>query len=218
MTRLLAIRDLNQGDPLPLPGKKVEPPPAEPPRKRPEPVNGNPDILRGPDGKLYTDIDKNKGVRLRHSETRIVTPTGRQLLEEYKAMPTKAARQYFFQENLSHRLVSADALKVGDKVYISAFGSGTVVAVVQDSVYVKLLDGGKMYVRAGDIQLSARPTTVCPKFRSGDRALIWDEGNIYHKKFAIVRNDEHDGLAQVTVSAGSITDTFTIRTEFLRHA
>lgn len=213
MARLLAIRDLNQGDPLPLPGKKIEPPPAEPQRKRPEPVNGNPDILRGPDGKLYTDIDKNKGVRMRHSEVgAIVTPTGAAKLESYLgdlrkqtagvAPPTRPAQQ----------------LAPGDKVYIPGFGAGTVVTVVQDSIYVKLLDGSGVYARAGGIQLSARPTPVRPKFRSGDRALIWDEGNIYHKKFAVVRNDEHDGLARVTVSANSITDTFTIRTEFLRHA
>lgn len=233
MTRLLAIRDLNQGDPLPLPGKKIEPPPAEPQRKHPEPVNGNPDILRGPDGKLYTDIDKNKGVRLRHSEVgAVVTPVGANKLESYfddlrKRMPGASP---IMQDDLSHMLKNCDysnleqrvaatqQLAVGDKVYVRAFGSGTVIAVVQDSVCVKLLDGSKVYTRAGDIQLSARPADARPKFRSGDRVLIWDEGCMYHKKFATVHGEEHNGLAQVTVRDATGSDTFTIRTEFLRHA
>lgn len=62
MTRLLAIRDLNQGDPLPGLGPKVEPERKPAPAERPQPLPHNPEVLRRPDGKLETDISKNKGV------------------------------------------------------------------------------------------------------------------------------------------------------------
>ena len=70
MTRLLAIRDLNQGDPLPGLGPKVEPKQEPAPPARPQPLPHNPDVKRKPDGMLETDISRNGGVAWERSDLR----------------------------------------------------------------------------------------------------------------------------------------------------
>lgn len=242
MSRLLAIRDLNQGDPLPLPGKKVEPPPAEPPRKRPEPVNGNPDILRGPDGKLYTDIDKNKGVRLRHSEVgAVVTPTGAAKLESYlddlrrqmTGVP-QVCRQGTEVGRISGNASGVENLPrgnipksdndlshmlhtpaVGDSVYVPAFGEGTVLAVVQDSVHVALRDGSKVYARAGNLLPATKPAKILPAV--GDMVEVFNPHSTFYGERGRVARIDDDGWARVEPEAQD-KSFFMTRIRNLRHA
>lgn len=67
--RLLAVRDLNEQDPLPGLGTRKRPAPVAAEVPVSKPLAGHPDILVGPDGKWETQIKKNEGARWKYQGT-----------------------------------------------------------------------------------------------------------------------------------------------------
>lgn len=68
---LLAIRDLNQQDPLGQLGKPVPPTPPKPPLGKPAYREVRPGIIQGPNGKLETVFPKNEEAKLDYAYQQI---------------------------------------------------------------------------------------------------------------------------------------------------